>query len=301
MEFKLTKNEVIHNTNRANKIRFIEIEVNKLEEVDEELAEKFVRDIFKFNCRLSFTKETWNDIKEIIYDKYEKAKIYQRGYLKNDGTMIPLIANYILEKILNIELLSYSANIEDIEIVPKGFDAIFVNKDCSIFLCEYKSSISKLREDGIANLFINGYKSVFCKESSVISKINTIKTRIDSESEENKIKIVKNLNQLVKARRSLENLIDDTCVEFNICAITKSNPKINTDNIINSINNKFEENIFCIDDKKKKCKRVNDCQKLNKIKVSNIIVIKIPDKFNLEKFYENIIKKIEEQINGTIH
>jgi hypothetical protein len=301
MEFKLIKNEVLHNTNRANKIRFIEIEVNKLEEVDEELAEKFIRDIVKFNCRLAFTKETWNDIKEIVYDKYEKAKIYQKGYLKNDGTMIPLIANYILEKILNIELLSYSANIEDIEIVPKGFDAIFLNKDYSIFLCEYKSSISKLNEDGIANLFINGYKSIFCKESSIISKINTIKTRIDNEDEENKNKIVENLNQLVKARRSLENLIQETYVEFNICAITKSNTKVNVDNIVNSINKKFEESTFCIDDKKKKCKKVNDCKKLDKIKVSNIIVIKIPDKFNIETFYENIIKKIEDQINGTIH
>ena len=73
MEIKLIKNEIIKNSKRSEKIKFVEISVSKIEEVDIELAEKFIKDIVNFNCRLDFTKETWKDVKEIIVDKYEKA------------------------------------------------------------------------------------------------------------------------------------------------------------------------------------------------------------------------------------
>lgn len=269
MRIKLIKNELIDNNERAEQLHYIEINVSKIENIDEELAEKFINDIISLNCRLDFTEETWKDIKEIIYDKYEKTKIYQKGYFKNDGTIIPLIANYVLEKIFNIELLSYSADLRDIEIVPKGFDSLFLDKDLSIFLCEYKPSISKLSEEGIANRFIDGYKSVFCKESSVISKINEIKTRING-NKENKDIIIKNLNQLISNRRQLEELVDKKCTKFNLCSITKSKVKIDTIDMV---------------------------KKINKIKVKNIIIIRIPDNFKLEEFYKNVIELIE----GKIH
>ena len=163
MEIKLVKNETLNSINRAKEIHFIEIKVNKLENIDEELAGKFIRDIIGINFNLDFTDETWNDIKEIIVDKLNKITSYPKGFLKNDGTIIPLIANYVIEKIFDIELLSYSEDITDIEIVPKGFDSLFLDKDLSIFLCEYKSSISKLNEEKLAEYFINGYKSIFCK------------------------------------------------------------------------------------------------------------------------------------------
>lgn len=298
MDIKLVKNELIKNSERVEQVHYIEINVSKIESVDEELAEKFIKDILSLNCRLNFTVETWKDIKEIIQDKYEKMQRYQKGYLKNDGTIIPLIANYVLEKIFNIELLSYSADLGDIEIVPKGFDSLFLDRDFSIFLCEYKSSISKLNEEGIANRFIDAYKSVFCKESSVISKINEIKTRIN-ENKENKDIIIKNLNQLIVNRRMLENLIDNKeCAKFNLCSITKSKVKINTIDMVNRINKKFQKEIFCIEENRKKCHKYDLCEKINKIKVKNIIVIKIPDNFKLEEFYKNVIKKIEGKMHG---
>jgi len=297
MDIKLVKNELIKNSERAEQVHYIEINVSKIESIDEELAEKFIKDIISLNCRLNFTDETWKDIKEIIQDKYEKTQRYQKGYLKNDGTIIPLIANYVIEKIFNIELLSYSADLRDIEIVPKGFDSLFLDKDFSIFLCEYKSSISKLNEDGISNRFIDGYKSVFCKESSVISKINEIKTRIN-ENKDNKDKIIKNLNQLISNRRQLENLIDKKCTKFNLCSITKSKVKINTIDMVNKINKKFEKEIFCMEENKKQCRKYDSCEKINKIKVKNIIVIKIPENFKLEEFYKNVIKIIEGKMHG---
>jgi hypothetical protein len=297
MEIKLIKNEKINNIDRAKEIHLIEIKVNKIENIDEELAEKFLRDIIKQNIHLDFTKETWNDVKEIIVDKLEKITRYPKGYLKNDGTIIPLIANYVIEKIFKVELLTYSENIEDIEIVPKGFDSLFLDKDLSIFLCEHKSSISKLNEEEIANKFISGYKSIFCTNSSIISKISTIKTRIENENISNKKIIKSNLNELINRRRELEEITNDKCAKFNICCITKSNSKLNLEGIIANINKKFSKEEYCEDNKHKKCNKYAYCQKIRKIKVINIIIIKIPDDFKIENFYENIIKKIEEKVN----
>ena len=297
MEIKLIQNEKITNTIRAEEIHLIEVNVDKLESVDEELAEKFLRDIIIENFNLDFTNETWNDIKEIIIDKLEKITKYPKGYLKNDGTIIPLIANYVLEKIFEIELLSYSENIDDIEIVPKGFDSLFLDKDFSIFLCEYKSSISKLNEENIANKFIEGYKSIFCKDSSIISKISTIKARLDSKNRKNKDIIKKNLNELIKKRRELERITDKKCAKFNICCITKSKSKIDINKIIENIDLNFLQEKYCLIDKQKLCSKYDSCKKIDKIKVVNIIIIKIPDDFKIEKFYQCIVKKIEEKIN----
>ena len=297
MDIKVVKNEKLKSTNRAKEMHFIEIKVNKLENVDENLADKFIRDIVGINFNLDFTNETWNDIKEIIVDKLNKITSFPKGFLKNDGTIIPLIANYVIEEVFGIELLSYSEDLTDIEIVPKGFDSLFLNKDLSIFLCEYKSSISKLNEEKIAEYFINGYKSIFCKDSSVISKISTIKSRLAKEQKDNREIIKNNLNLLVKNRRTLENIVDSDFTKFNICCITKSSVKIDTIKIINKMHDLFIENIFCLNEKKKYCKKYKECDKIKKLKVINLIVIRIPDDFDIKSFYQNIIKKIEGKIS----
>lgn len=296
MEIKLVKNEMLNITDRAKEIHFIEIKLSKLGNIDEELAEKFIRDIIEFNFNLDFTDETWNDIKEIIADKLNRIILYPRGFLKNDGTIIPLIANYVIEKIFSIELLSYSEDITDIEIVPKGFDSLFLDKDLSIFLCEYKSSINKLNEEKLTGYFINGYKSIFCKDSSIVSKISTIKSRLEREQKDNKEIIRNNLNVLIKNRRTLENLVDSECTKFNICTITKSNLKMDTSKILTQIKTQFVKNKFCVEEKGKYCRKYNECGKVEKIKVVNLIVIKIPDDFDIKCFYESIIKKIEDKI-----
>ena len=296
MEIKLINNEKINNSNRAKEIHFIEIMVDKIENIDEELAEKFLRDILKQNIHLDFTQETWNDIKEIIIDKLNKNNKYPKGYLKNDGMIIPLIANYIIEKIFNVELLSYSENIDDIEIVPKGFDALFLDSDLSIFLCEHKTSIAKLSEEGISNKFIEGYKSIFCTDSSIISKISTIKSRIDNESKRNKEIIKSNLNELIHNRKNLVDIIDKECAKFNICCVTKNANKLILDTIVSNINKKFTKEEYCKKNRKI-CYKAEECKRIEKIKVVNIIVITIPEDFEIVNFYENIVNKIEEKIN----
>ena len=74
MDIKVVKNEKLNSTYRAKEMHFIEIKVNKLENVDENLADKFIRDIVGINFNLDFTNETWNDIKEIIVDKLNKNR-----------------------------------------------------------------------------------------------------------------------------------------------------------------------------------------------------------------------------------
>lgn len=298
MNFKVIKNEKINTSFRAKKVHFIEIQVKDLKSIDNELADKFIRDVLYANFNLDFTNETWKDIKEIIQDKLRKITKYPKGFLKNDGTIIPLIANYALEDVFDISLLSYSEDITDIEIVPKGFDSIFLDKENSIFLCEYKSSIAKLNEEKIANLFIEGYKSIFCKESTIISKISTIKARLNKQEKDIKETIIKNLNKLINQRHSLEKLTEDTDdIKFNICCVTKSTTKIDTNKIVKNIENRFIKEDYCLVRNAEHCKEFEFCNKLENIKVVNIIVIKIPDDFKIENFYESIIENIEDRIN----
>lgn len=187
MKINLINKETIKKSNRADEVHFYEIEVKDINDTDKEFAEKFVRDIIDFNFRLEFTHETWDDIKMIIEDKLYKIVEFPMGFLKNDGTVMPLLANYILEKIFKVKLLSYSENLEELELVPKGFDSISFDENYNLFLCEYKSSITKekLNEEKVSNLFVEGYKSIFCTNSNVISKISTIKSRL-SRTEKNR-------------------------------------------------------------------------------------------------------------------
>ena len=68
--------------------------------------------------------------------------------------------------------------------------------------------------------------------------------------------------------------------------------------MVKKINKKFEKEIFCIEENRKICHKYDSCEKINKIKVKNIIIIRIPDNFKLEEFYKNVIELIEGKIHG---
>lgn len=300
MKINLINKETINNSYRADEVHFYEIEVKDINDIDKEFAEKFIRDIIDFNFRLEFTQETWEDIKMIIEDKLYKIVEFPMGFLKNDGTVMPLLANYILENIFKVKLLSYSEDLTELELVPKGFDSISFDENYNLFLCEYKSSITKdrLNEDKVSNLFIEGYKSIFCKNSDVISKISTIKSRLSKVDEEGKDKIICKLKQLQINRKKLETLIEkEGKIKFNICCMSKNSKKLNLNTIMNKIDEKFEPKKYCKESTNKYCRKFETCNKINKISVTNIIIIKIPDQFDMKSFYDNVLKIVEEKLN----
>lgn len=295
MEIKVIENEKIDYSKRADEIHFIDVKVNKVNDVDKEFAEKFVRDILSYNFTLEFTTDTWEYIKELFIDKLEKMK-KPNGFNSNDGTILPLFANYILEKIFNVELLSYSENLDDIQSAPNGFDAIFLDSDLSIFLCEYKTTIQTINEEKISNKVIEGYRSVFCTESFVISKIHSISSKIKDRA--NKDIIRNNLKKLIMNRRELEKLCGTKDTKFNICCVTKSNKELDLKKIVENVDNKFIQDKYCRNSNSKMCSKIGNCNKIDKIKVINIVIIRIPENLNFKNFYLNVVKKIEDLIDG---
>ena len=298
MEYREVYKESVDNkiaNDRAKQINFIEIEIQN-DSVNEQLAEMFIKEIISYNLKIDLDKESWKDIKEIIADKIELIDNVRSGFYKNDGTIIPLIANYILSRYFNIELLSYLQDLEELEGAPNGFDAIFLAKNTEIFLCEYKSSISQLDENKLAKVTIEGYKSIFCKKSKVIARIGLTRERIKYKKKIEKKKIVENLSLIRKNRRDLTKLTQNKKdILFNICCVTKYSDMINYDKLYNEINNAFIKEKFCKKDASNDCSYIKTCDKHERIKVINIINIKLPQKFDIKNFYNKIIEYIERE------
>ena len=97
----------------------------------------------------------------------------------------------------------------------------------------------------------------------------------------------------------MESLIEKAGeIKFNICCMSKNSKKLNLNTIIDKIDEKFDTQKYCKENQKKYCKKFETCNKINKISVTNIIIIKIPDQFDMKSFYDNVLKIVEEKING---
>ena len=86
MDIKLVKNEKLNSTNRAREIHFIEIKVSKLENIDDVLAEKFIRDIVGVNFNLDFTDEMYEKIKitEKELEELKEKNIWYADVINKD-------------------------------------------------------------------------------------------------------------------------------------------------------------------------------------------------------------------------
>ena len=286
---KQNKQLITKNTKFEN-ITVFEIVVDNNEELNLEIAKKiFKEQIFDY-CNFTWAIDDWEGLISIIEDKISKYKNSTNGFDKNDGIILPLITYDIIEKYYNTEILYLMQNISELESNQSGFDSIFLsNIDNSIFMCEYKSSISDLDEKQISHKFINALQSIFCTDSRHNAKLTIVKKK--ARMYNNSEKIIEKLNEIVTNRKQLDRMLNkNDIVTFNSCLISPWKIEYNIDAICEEITKNVVKDKYC-----NNCKSINTCGKYEKIKVINFIILKLEKEFSLLEFYENILTIAKEK------
>ena len=279
----------IKNTKFEN-ISVYEILVKNNENFNLEIAEKiFEEQIFEY-CNFTWTVDDWDGLISIIEDKIIKYNNSNSGFDKNDGIILPLVSYELIEKCYNTEILYLLQNISELESNQPGFDSIFLSNDNnSIFMCEYKSSISNLDEKQISDRFIDALQSIFCTDSRHNAKLVSVKKK--ARLYRNSEKIINNLNMIQVNRKQLENLLDKSnIVTFNSCLISpwKANYKIDT--ICDEIIKNLVKAKYCGN-----CKKLLSCNKFEKLKIINFVILKLENEFSLLHFYKDILDIAKER------
>ncbi len=279
----------IKNTKFEN-ISVYEILVKNNENFNLEIAKKiFEEQIFEY-CNFTWTVDDWDGLISIIEDKIIKYNNSNSGFDKNDGIILPLVSYELIEKCYNTEILYLLQNISELESNQPGFDSIFLSNDNnSIFMCEYKSSISNLDEKQISDRFIDALQSIFCTDSRHNAKLVSVKKK--ARLYRNSEKIINNLNMIQVNRKQLENLLDKSnIVTFNSCLISpwKANYKIDT--ICDEIIKNLVKAKYCGN-----CKKLLSCNKFEKLKIINFVILKLENEFSLLHFYKDILDIAKER------
>ncbi len=279
----------IKNTKFEN-ISVYEILVKNNENFNLEIAKKiFEEQIFEY-CNFTWTVDDWDGLISIIEDKIIKYNNSNSGFDKNDGIILPLVSYELIEKYYNTEILYLLQNISELESNQPGFDSIFLSNDNnSIFMCEYKSSISNLDEKQISDRFIDALQSIFCTDSRHNAKLVSVKKK--ARLYRNSEKIINNLNMIQVNRKQLENLLDKSdIVTFNSCLISpwKANYKIDT--ICDEIIKNLVKAKYCGN-----CKKLLSCNKFEKLKIINFVILKLENEFSLLHFYKDILDIAKER------
>lgn len=291
MNYVVKQNKQITTTgSKLENIAVFEIVVENNEEFNFEIAKKlFKEQIFDY-CNFTWTVDDWEGLISIIEDKIAKYNNSTSGFDKNDGIILPLISYDIIEKYYNTEILYLMQNMSELESNQSGFDSIFLsNVDSSIFMCEYKSSILDLDEKQISYRFINALQSIFCTDSRHNGKLTIVKKR--ARTFNNSKKIIENLNEITMNRKHLEKMLNKNDeVTFNSCLISPWKKDYNIDIVCEEITKNVAKDKYCIN-----CKTANDCNKYEKIKVINFIILKLEKEFSLLEFYKNILTIAKEK------
>ena len=280
---KQNKQLITKNTKFEN-ITVFEIVVDNNEELNLEIAKKiFKEQIFDY-CNFTWAIDDWEGLISIIEDKISKYKNSTNGFDKNDGIILPLITYDIIEKYYNTEILYLMQNISELESNQSGFDSIFLsNIDNSIFMCEYKSSISNLDEKQISDRFIDALQSIFCVDSRHNAKLVSVKKK--ARLYKNSEKIINNLNMIQVNRKQLENLLDrSNIVTFNSCLISPWKTDYKIDTIRDEIIKNLVKEKYCGN-----CKKIVSCNKFEKLKIINFVILKLQNEFSLLQFYKDIL------------
>lgn len=273
----------IKNTKFEN-ISVYEIIVENNVDFNLEIAKRiFEEQIFEY-CNFTWTVDDWDGLISIIEDKILKYNNSTNGFDKNDGIILPLISYELIEKYYNTEILYLMQNLSELESNQPGFDSIFLNNDDnSIFMCEYKSSISNLDEKQISNKFIEALQSIFCTDSRHNAKLVSVKKK--ARMYKNSEKIIDNLNMIQVNRKQLENMLDKSdVVTFNSCLISPWKASYNIDIICDEIIKNVIKEKYCGN-----CKKIGSCNKFEKLKIINFVIIKLENEFSLLQFYKDIL------------
>lgn len=273
----------IKNTKFEN-VSVYEILIENNDNFNLEIAKKiFEEQIFEY-CNFKWTVDDWDGLISIIEDKITKYNNSNSGFDKNDGIILPLVSYELIEKYYNTEILYLMQNISELESNQAGFDSIFLSNDNnSIFMCEYKSSISNLDEKQISDRFIDALQSIFCTDSRHNAKLVSVKKK--ARSYKNSEKIINNLNMIQVNRKQLENLLDKSnIVTFNSCLISPWKIDYKIDTICDEIIKNLVKEKYCGN-----CKKLVSCNKFEKLKIINFVILKLQNEFSLLQFYKDIL------------
>lgn len=275
----------------VDKVFVFEFHIENDEQFNDLISRKLIEDQIVSYCNFQWGKEEWQNFKDIIDDKiFRYAE--PGGFNKNDGIILPLITYELIEDYYKLELLYLFENCGDLESNTPGFDSVFLDGN-SIFMCEYKSSLSKSTDIMIANKFKEGIKSIFCNNLKNITKISLCKK---NALDKNKSEIIlQNLNLINKNRLDLIDMVGKTdTITFNICFISPLNDLNSDENLKRELISRLKDSdIFCGN-----CsKRNKGCLKYTKIKVINFIVVKLNNEFSMLDLYKSMNKYIDERLD----
>lgn len=294
MNYFLKKEQIVNSEllkRWVDKVFMFEFYIENDEEFNDAISRKLIDEQIVSYCKFEWGKDEWQNLKDIIDDKIFRYS-EPGGFNKNDGIILPLITYELLEDYYKLELLYLFENCGDLESNTPGFDSVFLDGN-SVFMCEYKSSLSKANDAMLANKFRDGIKSIFCNNLKNITKISLCKKNaIDKNKSEI---ILKNLNLINKQRLNLIDMVGKTdTITFNICFISPLNNSSDDKNLEKELINKLKDkDIFC-----EGCsKKVNGCLKYNKIKIINFIVVKLNNEFSILDLYNSMNKYIDERLD----
>jgi hypothetical protein len=198
---------------------------------------------------------------------------------------MPLLSYEIIKEFFNVNLL-YLLNYADIESSKTGYDSIFFSEK-SVFVVEYKSSIQSLNVTETIKKVEEGIESLFFKDSRNLSSLyycsGEAQQIINSAI---KTKIKDTVKFMIANYDNPSALIANSDIAFNVCIISPLNANI--DQVDAEIRNNF---LTCDNCQWKVC-RGSKCIKKpegqDKIKLINIMHLKVGTDFTLESLYNSL-------------
>ncbi len=255
-------------------------------DVHELLADELIKD----NKILSYMKE--NDSVSLSFLKsnlkrklnnLKTAALTKSNFNKNDGIYMNFLAYEALKDLYDI-LPLYLLQRSDVEKPKFGFDSVFY-RDKNVWIFEFKTSISNLNEQGVADKVYEGVESLFCKSGMGTASIYDCQTTVNDKGLNSELNDV--LQRLIDNIEFPEKLMDDDDLKFNVCIVSPSGVFSETQ-IKRYVNEKY---LSCGGCSKNPCTRFK-CPKFEEIKILNVFHLQLPEAFSLETLYDKLLLKM---------
>lgn len=256
-------------------------------------------ELIKNNKILSYLKDKDEDsldfLKTNLEDKLKAlrnaASTQKRGYNKNDGVYMNFLSYEALKEFHNV-LPLYLLQRSDIEKAKFGVDSVFYKED-TIWVFEFKTSTTQLKEQKTAKKIYEGVDSLLCKGDIKSASLYDCKTNIKNNNLNPKLLEV--AQEFIENRSDTERLLNNSKLVFNVCIVSPSGVFTEAE-----IKKYIQlEYLKCHD-----CTNIGEickqyrCPRYNKIKIFNAFHVQLPTDFSLEKLYDKLIEKLKGDTNG---
>ena len=169
----------------------------------------------------------------------------------------------------------------DIEKPKYGVDSVFY-KDNTLWIFEFKTSITNLNENSTATKVYQGVESLFCKGEIKTASLYDCRATINNN------KLNPDLNIIIQSfidNRNNTSLLMNSHLIFNVCIVSPSN-MFSEQAIKTYIKKRYLDCNNCTN-----CKEYT-CPRFNGIKIFNAFHMQLPAEFSLEVLYNKLIEKI---------